>query len=403
MPLVVGVPWLVAVSFGCAGCADDSGAGGTAVVRDSAGVEIVENHAPAWTKERAWTVVPRPSFDVGGDPNDTTQQFSDVTAATRLSDGRIVVADAEVNALRIFGADGRFIAQAGRHGGGPGEFNNIGTLVRRPGDTLLVWDRSSRRLSRFDPSGRFVSAVTASAQIGSFPTLFGVFGDGSLAVLANGPFSFDNTGLVRARATVIRLHPDGSLADTLAGILADELVVNATRNGNNVSMTMFMPTLFHKTFGRVAGGSLFVGDNARYEIARYDTAGAVTRLIRRDEQAVPFTDDIMVALGNASANADADVRRQVEERMRNTPHPDSVGYFLNLLAVDDGALWVREMPLPGDTIPVWSVFDTAGRYQGTITMPPRFDLLEIGSDYVLGTWKDDLDVEHVRMYPLRKP
>lgn len=31
-----------------------------------------------------------------------------------------------------------------------------------------------------------------------------------------------------------------------------------------------------------------------------------------------------------------------------------------------------------------------------------FEIYEIGVDYVLGLWKDDADVEHVRMYRLER-
>jgi hypothetical protein len=29
--------------------------------------------------------------------------------------------------------------------------------------------------------------------------------------------------------------------------------------------------------------------------------------------------------------------------------------------------------------------------------------MQIGNDFVLGVWSDDLDVQHVRMYRLEKP
>ena len=36
-------------------------------------------------------------------------------------------------------------------------------------------------------------------------------------------------------------------------------------------------------------------------------------------------------------------------------------------------------------------------------MPARFEPRHIGSDYVLGVWRNDDDVEHVMMYELVKP
>ena len=51
----------------------------------------------------------------------------------------------------------------------------------------------------------------------------------------------------------------------------------------------------------------------------------------------------------------------------------------------------------------WRVFDRTGRWSGTVTMPARFNPMDIGSDYVLGLWRDEDDVEHVRLYRLMKP
>ena len=66
-------------------------------------------------------------------------------------------------------------------------------------------------------------------------------------------------------------------------------------------------------------------------------------------------------------------------------------------------VWVKEYNRPGDNTPRWSMFDSSGVWLGTLTFPVRFEPLDIGSDYVLGLWRDEDDVEHVRMYQLVKP
>jgi hypothetical protein len=38
--------------------------------------------------------------------------------------------------------------------------------------------------------------------------------------------------------------------------------------------------------------------------------------------------------------------------------------------------------------------------QATVELPVGLDPTHIGNDFVLGTWKDDVDVEHVRLYGL---
>ncbi len=69
----------------------------------------------------------------------------------------------------------------------------------------------------------------------------------------------------------------------------------------------------------------------------------------------------------------------------------------------DGYLWVRAYDVPGHEANNWSVFDAEGTLRGAVELPPRFQPLDIGSDYVLGVWRDADDVEHVRMYALVKP
>jgi len=48
------------------------------------------------------------------------------------------------------------------------------------------------------------------------------------------------------------------------------------------------------------------------------------------------------------------------------------------------------------------VFDREGVFVARVHMPPRLNILEVGDDYVLGLARDDIDVEHVRLYRLEK-
>ena len=38
---------------------------------------------------------------------------------------------------------------------------------------------------------------------------------------------------------------------------------------------------------------------------------------------------------------------------------------------------------------------------GEVETPPEFQVFQIGSDFVLGRWTDDLDVEQVQLYKLK--
>lgn len=69
-----------------------------------------------------------------------------------------------------------------------------------------------------------------------------------------------------------------------------------------------------------------------------------------------------------------------------------------------GNLWVQDYrPFRERVDREWSVFDEPGRYLGQVVMPAGLPIHEIGEDYVLGHWTDELDVEYIVMHRLEKP
>jgi hypothetical protein len=67
-----------------------------------------------------------------------------------------------------------------------------------------------------------------------------------------------------------------------------------------------------------------------------------------------------------------------------------------------GFLWVRDPLSPVDAEGTWHVYGADGRWVGIVTTPTEIGVREIGEDYVLATWQDELDVEHVRLYALNR-
>ena len=98
-----------------------------------------------------------------------------------------------------------------------------------------------------------------------------------------------------------------------------------------------------------------------------------------------------------------DRRRRTEQFYRDMPVPETFPAYGGIAVSVEGYLWVREYDLPGAEANNWSVFDAEGTLLGTLGLPPRFRPLDIGPDYILGVWRDEDDVEHVRMYDLVKP
>lgn len=84
---------------------------------------------------------------------------SDFSRAVQDSRGRVYLAGPYASQILVFDKQGRFVRRIGRLGGGPGEFNGIGSLHVGPGDSLFVFDNQQSRLSTLTPDGEFVRSI----------------------------------------------------------------------------------------------------------------------------------------------------------------------------------------------------------------------------------------------------
>ena len=78
--------------------------------------------------------------------------------------------------------------------------------------------------------------------------------------------------------------------------------------------------------------------------------------------------------------------------------------YSKLLIDITGNIWAAGYyPRTGPEGPTeWQVFAPDGQWLGLVRTPARFTVLEIGVDYLLGVFRDDLDVEHVQLLGLAK-
>lgn len=84
------------------GCRDGGGSTPTVLVRDSAGTRIVENRGDPARVHLGWRLSPAAVVDLGGDADGKLYR---AMSATRLSDGRIAVANSGSGTIEVFGSD----------------------------------------------------------------------------------------------------------------------------------------------------------------------------------------------------------------------------------------------------------------------------------------------------------
>ena len=83
--------------------------------------------------------------------------------------------------------------------------------------------------------------------------------------------------------------------------------------------------------------------------------------------------------------------------------PEHLPAYSAFVADAEGLLWIQDHPRPGAVEVTWRVFEANGVYVASVITPNSLRVFEIGGDYVLGLWRDEDEVEYVRLYGLVKP
>ena len=156
-----------------------------------------------------------------------------------------------------------------------------------------------------------------------------------------------------------------------------------------------------------AGDVIAIGNTAAFDIRIYDGYGQLVRIIRRAD---PLRETDAASRREWLDGQLSEIEDPVERNRRRVHYeqvdfPATMPAFASLMVADGGRLWVQEYvpgAAPSDETR-WTVYDRRGRRLGEATMPPGFRPGEIGEDYVLGVWRDDVDVEYVRLYDLALP
>jgi len=129
------------------------------VVRDSAGIRIVESRGPGrWSAGEAWTAAEAVSIGVVDGPEEYT--FGRIRQVAALPDGGIAVLDDTDLVIKVFDANGRHRRTFGGKGGGPAEFQGISGLALR-GDTIVIHDWRLSKLAESTPDGELIRTVRA--------------------------------------------------------------------------------------------------------------------------------------------------------------------------------------------------------------------------------------------------
>lgn len=369
----------------------------TFTVRDSAGVEIARSTGSAWPDGRGWTLAESPLLAIGSADGGPDALYS-VGAIVPLSDGGFALAHRSRNEIVWFDSTGARLVASGREGDGPGEFRAISRLFRLPGDTLLVVDGAINRLSVFGPDGRYLRSSRLDSEGGGQPIV--LLPDRTL--LARPGFSFNSStpgGIARDTLALTRFDLDGGRIGEVGPVPMGENWVFSIGGSSGAGPHPFgKQTLLAPA---ESGFWLATGDRPEVDLRAPD--GVLRRIVRWADRPQPLT-EAMASSFEAMALDDPENREMIEAYLEGMTYPETLPTASELMSDAGGHLWLRPFALPSEeeAAPRFMVFDADGRLLGEVAFPLRFDPRAITDDRVYGVWTDELDIEQVRVYALRR-
>ncbi|MEX2283559.1 MAG: 6-bladed beta-propeller [Gemmatimonadota bacterium] len=384
-------------------------AGAGSATAQQAAIPVIENERPLWAKGREWRVSERPLLDIGKAEAEPEYELSQIRGMLRLPDGVIVVANQQ-NELRYYDKNGKYIRTAGRKGEGPGEFFQIQRLVLLRDGNIGVED-FRHGIQIYSPDGKFVRR-NPPPHAESFASA--IFDDGTVV---HGDWPQGRRGVTSVytdSVTLKRASPDGTQQ-----VLGTFPATRKVPHSFSSQVMQFGPVLSQAARGQ----SWYIGFPEKWEVAQNTASGKPVRLIRRAWQPVEITaverqayrEAFVNQGGEAGAPVRPSLKAQRESMVVDDAFAKSLPAYAKLHVDAAGNLWAqvptrpRDVPFnkrlndTNDKPQEWSVFDPAGRWLGQVQTPGNFWVFEIGNDYVLGLWRDEFDVEHVRMHTLTKP
>jgi hypothetical protein len=263
------------------------------------------------------------------------------------------------------------------------------------------------RFSWYSPEGDFLRGTPARA-LSPWLAVIGLFPDQTAIGIhfpSLAPY-LDRDQVVRPPISVGRLDPAGDRVDSVGSIPGKE---HSIKNRDPFAH------LFGKNSFVAASDSLiYHASNDHYSIDIRSPDGTLRRIVRRKiEQRTVSSEEVERWIDRTVANAGGapDDQARLARRYRETTVAAKMP-VLRWITVDrEGNLWVERWRDIGLGSGPFDIFNVEGVYLGAVQIPTGFmktrgewfqPWAEIGTDYILGVWADDLDVEQVRLYRISK-
>ena len=387
---------LLAVLSGCPGSTDR-------------GDDEADGAAPPWTIREITTI--------GAVAGDEAYEFSRIGTVDVDRAGNIYVLDVGLRRVRKFSESGRFLAEMGADGGGPGEFSpgpnaalSVGGMALVGDSMLVVHDPWDWTLALFDRAGESLDDVRLLVPP---PAPFYTRRSLRLADLGNGWIVIHfarwyGSGAARSASdgehTLVRVALDGTRSDTLLTFRHDDVIFRSLDERRGELFGKPFPARWSWDVG--PSGQIAVGQGGRYEITVHDREGRIAGRLRRVVDAPPVSRaDVSrfrsrFPFGGGMRDLTPEERRVASQVLDELEFPATWPFFDDLKYDRAGRLWVRRHPVRDDDEAEWDIFDNGLGYLGSARLPRVLTVHRITDDRIYGTVRDSNDVDFVKVFAL---
>jgi hypothetical protein len=370
---------------------------------DSGGVSIVDNAFLSRADANVFGL--ELDLEISSDARTDDPILYQIRKVLSLEDHGILVASAGSKRLFRFDSSGRFDGSIGGPGEGPGEFRRVYGLFRCLGDTIVV--NEGARLSFLKPDGGFLKTVRAAGSLfRASGAVQGLSSDCASVLVVDGSYRSPTPG-------------SGVYQDSHSLFWADlQTAANDTILARFPGMDLYPWKLGDQwigqrlPFGRTPewatdGERTVYAPSGEPEILEFDREGNLKRIVRWNAPPIPVTGE---SLRRIQDQREEFIQlHSIDPRevptIQHFPIPEQMPTLSRLILDDEGRIWVRKYQNEDlyETRPsgeLWWIFSSHGEWLGTVVVEAGFEIMDIRGNRLFGIYRDNQDVEVVRVYRL---
>ncbi len=226
-------------------------------------------------------IVFKEELSIGEIEGDENYMFGEFISFNTDDEGNFYVSDIDNHRIQKYDAKGKYLMTIGRKGQGPGEFEYLSKPQFDKGNNLYIYDLGNKRISFFDRDGKFLRQINAPRMSTEI-----AINSENMIIGSSRKFSREKDSYKVFKAFGIFDEEFNQVKI----LFKDEESNKRIEGGRGLSapQMLFQPYLI---FDLTDSDMIYTGYPEKYEVKIYDPRGKLSRVIQRDCDPKPVTNE----------------------------------------------------------------------------------------------------------------